>query len=433
MSLAKILSAVACLAVASCYLFPFVLAAFPIANSKMILAAIGLAVLGFNMAKGRGGNVSRNFLSVSVWALVVSGIAFLAVAVNNTHDYTYCSYIVSMWVWLGGAYALVSLIKAVHGHADVRLVCNYLIGVCAMQCVLALYFNASPSAEAWYSSAFAGESFMGANDIDRLHGIGCALDVAGLRFSAVLIGAAYLIVRANRAMEGRAVTLYLVTFFFITLIGNMISRTTTVGASIGVAYMAIMSFVSANGRRMLAKAGGVVIAAVAISVYLYNADESFHDNIRFGFEGFFSYFEKGEWQTNSNDILAKMVVFPDNARTWLIGDGYINNPLDSSLATFDPYYVGPNFGGYYMQTDIGYLRFLFYFGLIGLVAFISYFIDVCRVCMRLHPAYSLMFVMMLAVNFIGWFKVATDIFVVFAPYLCLPADSDRDDAAALRP
>ena len=121
-----------------------------------------------------------------------------------------------------------------------------------------------------------------------------------------------------------------------------------------------------------------------------------------------------------------MVFWPDNLKTWIIGDGYINNPLDTSLDTFDPYYVGPSFHGYYKGTDIGYLRYIFYFGITGLLAFSLYLIQVCKICMVRFRAFSLMFFLVLVVNFIEWFKVSTDLFVVFAPFLCISAKENEE-------
>jgi hypothetical protein len=152
---------------------------------------------------------------------------------------------------------------------------------------------------------------------------------------------------------------------------------------------------------------------------LYSSNENFHDNIRFAFEGFFSLAEKGQWETNSNNILKNMVVFPDNVQTWLIGDGYIENPTWR-----DPYYVGPSYHGFYKGTDIGYLRFIFYFGVIGLFTFILYFYRVAQFCGRRFPQYSTMFWLILAINMIVWLKVSTDIFLVFAIFLCVSKEEN---------
>ena len=155
------------------------------------------------------------------------------------------------------------------------------------------------------------------------------------------------------------------------------------------------------------------MVTIPFVVYLYNTDAAVHDNLRFGFEGFFNWYETGKWETNSNNILKDMVVWPDNTKTWLIGDGYMDNPMT------DPYYIGPKYRGFYMGTDIGYCRFIFYFGLLGLLTFSAYFIYVTKLCIQQSPNYRVLFLLLLILNFIEWVKVSTDIFVVFAPFLCL--------------
>ena len=148
-------------------------------------------------------------------------------------------------------------------------------------------------------------------------------------------------------------------------------------------------------------------------------NQQFHDNIRFAFEGFFSLAEKGYWETNTNNILKNMIIFPDNLKTWIIGDGYFDNPYWR-----DPYYVGSYALGYYMNTDIGYLRFIFYFGLIGLTTFILYFFKVARTCAERFSRYTSMFMLELAINMIVWLKVSTDIFLVFALFLCISKEDN---------
>lgn len=83
------------------------------------------------------------------------------------------------------------------------------------------------------------------------------------------------------------------------------------------------------------------------------------------------------------------------------------------------YYVGENWHGFYKATDVGYLRFIYYFGVIGLAAFSWFFCAVTAVCRKRFPRYAMFFGFLLLLNFLVWFKVSTDIFVVFAPFLCL--------------
>ena len=74
----------------------------------------------------------------------------------------------------------------------------------------------------------------------------------------------------------------------------------------------------------------------------------FYELTRFAFEGFFSLAEKGEWEVASNEMLKNMIVYPDEFKTWMIGDGYFLNQR------YDPNYIGDaTEGGFYMGTDIG--------------------------------------------------------------------------------
>ena len=79
-----------------------------------------------------------------------------------------------------------------------------------------------------------------------------------------------------------------------------------------------------------------------------------------------------------------------------------------------------------MGTDIGYLRFLFYFGTIGLTTFIIYFCKVAKACAERFPKYATMFMLILAINMIVWLKVSTDIFLVFAIFLCISKEDNEE-------
>ena len=203
----------------------------------------------------------------------------------------------------------------------------------------------------------------------------------------------------------------------------MIARTTTVGVILAIAYWiyALLRPGSKQENSYLWKwLAGVIVVALLIIVPLYNVSPTFKANTRFAFEGFFSLAEKGRWEVHSNEILKNMYVFPDNLKTWLIGDGYIENPIKT-----DPYYTGEVIGGFYMGTDVGYLRFIFYFGIFGLLTFIYFFIALTSNCMKKFPSQGVLFLLFLAVNLIGWFKVATDIFLVFAPFLLINKEENK--------
>ena len=113
---------------------------------------------------------------------------------------------------------------------------------------------------------------------------------------------------------------------------------------------------------------------------------------------------------SSNEKLKTMYVFPDNLKTWVMGDGYFSNPY-----RIDPYFTGDYIVGYYMGTDAGYLRFIFYSGLIGLAAITAVVWKACLICRHRFEAQKELFGLFLLVNLLVWFKVSTDIFLNFCP------------------
>lgn len=413
----------------SFYFFPFETVFLPGVNTKMVLAGIGLLILGKRLAQRRDAGINKDFFILSLLALGISLISLLTMTINNTPDASFLTYFVSMWVWMGGAYTVVRWLDTAYGYVNVRLVCNLLIAVCVIQCLIAWTKDVYPPLQAWVDSFVGGEAFMGNTKEARLSGIGAALDVAGLRFSAVSVMIGYILSKAEELSHKQVVT-YLASFLIIAVIGNMMSRTTTVGVGLALVYWIYSTNLfslkqNIKNQKLWLWLGGILCVVIPIFMYLYFTNDTFYKNIRFGFEGFFSLWETGKWQTSSNDILLKhMVVFPDNWVTWLIGDGYAANPADKTLSFFDPYYTGPIYHGYYKGTDIGYLRYIFYFGLVGTFVFVFFMWKSAWACIHRFKNYKMMFLMILLVNYIGWFKVSTDIFLVFAIFLVL---SKKDD------
>lgn len=412
---------------ASCYYFPFALASFPVANSKMLMGVAGILILIVNKIKNEDKDIDKSLIQLGLWAIALSSVSFLTCTINNTHDYSFVEYFISMSVWLSGGYSLVKYIEVLHGDVNVQKVASYLAFACTIQCILALVFNYNPTLDNWSNSVFGGQAYMGVNTGERLHGIGCALDVAGFRFASVIIMLTFLMYIENKKNNNFRLYVYLLMFIFIVVVGNMISRSTIIGLILSLVCLLIMELKDNAGLGLIKKITLMVIFIIPVIVVLYNIDESFKADLRFGFEGFFSLVEKGEWQTNSNDILKNMVVLPDNLKTWIIGDGYAADPTDKSLSCFDPYYTGPSFQGFYMNTDVGYCRFIFYFGLIGLAIFSGVLIQAALICIKRFPAFKWMFALILLLNFIEWLKVSTDLFMVLAPFICIPKKENESN------
>ena len=413
----------------SLYFFPFSFTFLPAVNTKMAMAGVGLVILGLQLGRARNSIFSKDMVTISLYALMVSFTSFIAVTLNETRDYTYVSYIISMWVWLSAAFVAVKYMRTVHGYISVELVCNYLIAVCVFQCISALVIDFVPTVKNFaltYISDLGPTQMELMKEAGRLFGFGAALDPAGSRFAAVLAIIVFLGARIAQTTHQKFAIWYILAFLLIAVVGNMIARTTTVGIIIALAYLLYatgLHRLTINKRTgyFILWLGGVLLVAIPLLTLLYHTNEQIHDNLRFAFEGFFSLAEKGRWEVSSNEILKNMVVFPDNLKTWLIGDGYMINP---SLT--DPYYTGEyHKAGYYMLTDIGYLRFIFYGGIPCLLAMAAFIWKSGRIGMRKYRDYSMLFWLLLAVNFTVWLKVSTDIFLALALFLVMKQEENK--------
>ena len=394
--------------IVSLFYFPVNFTFFPVVT-KNILAVVGIVCLGIVLIRKKEFTLPRSLLILLLLASFVSIVALFSITYNQTPDTTYVSYITSAIIWTSAAFATCCIIWLTHKRIDLPLVVNYLAAVGVFQCAIAMVIHYVPAVQMFVDANISqGQDLL--KDMGRLYGIGLFLDAGGSRLAGILIGIAYLL-EQTRQERGHTPQVWLVfAFIGITVIGNIIARTTLVGTLIGLAYIILMElrnigWKESGFRSSLGTWIGTLLVIIPVVSVLYNTSEDFHELMRFGFEGFFSLFEKGEWNVDSNNTLKSMVVWPEELRTWIIGDGYFANQRN------DPNYIGTaTTEGFYMGTDIGYLRFIFYFGIVGLIAISAVMVYAGLIGSEYYPQHILLFVMGIICNFVVWLKVATDMF-----------------------
>ena len=394
----------------SMYYFPFEFTFLRGINTKHMMFVLGSLCLSWDILCNRSITFNKELIIGSIFALIFSICGLFSNDLNNTSDYAYTIYLGSMWMWLIACYGACCFMKLSHGYISVKLIINYLLAICVFQCIIALLIDFIPSVKTLIDSFFVTGEVGYMERINRLYGIGASLDVAGVRFACVLVLAAVILCEDKLIRNNNNLLIYYIfSFLIIGVIGNMIARTTTVGLGLGLAYIIFRSgILSINIKIIDLKLWKILFSStlfiVIIATYLYYNNPDFYDLIRFAFEGFFNWVETGKWETDSTEVLKNMWVFPENIKTWIIGDGYFNNPIT---------------GGYYMGTDVGYLRFIFYSGLIGLFSFSIFFIYLSLALSIRFKYIKYVFFLLLIIVFVNWIKVATDIFLVYAFFLCI--------------
>lgn len=416
---------------ASLYYFQITLTFFPFANTKKTMAALSVLLLLIQAAYGRSARLNKDLFVLSVWALMVSFASYVSMTINDSPDSAYLGYVMSMWVWLGGAYFVGQVIKRFEGRVTVDIVCKYFIAACLFQVISAMLMD-----QIYEVKTFVAKLYYGMWGLDkfcdgRLYGIGADFDVGGARLATglVMIGVMFYKEVCKEKLSWGWILYYMISFALILVIGNMISRTTTIGAAIALVYWGYEAVFGKKGdAKVLKRLGLILLVTISVTVpivtYYYNNDAAMREQIEYAFEGFFSLAEKGEWDVSSNNSLWGMYgIWPETLHTWIIGDGYMGPTAD------DPYYVGEYNTGFYKGVDAGYLRFLFYFGIIGLGSFIIFMIIACHICGKKNPAYKKLFFLLLLANMVVWVKVSTDLFCALAIFLFIDEEEPGEDEA----
>ena len=406
----------------SFYFHPTVILALPIYNTKILLAMWGVVMLVYNTIRTKDYAFSKGLL----YALMIAGVFALAnyisLIINDSDDYSYTSYPMSALVWVMGAYGAVTFIRWTHKKVTIELVVRYLAGGAAFHSILSQLIDRNESVRNFITSIFyVGEDM---EEMQRLYSFGVGLDPSGVRFAVTLIMIAGVLTLSKVVKKSVSLMVfYFLSFAIISVLGNIISRTTTVGMGLGLFVFAISTglykFVIKVSKIKIIRVFAVVLAlGIPFTIYFYNTNASFRDQIEYGFEGFFNLVESGEFQTGSTDELSAMWVWPHDTQTWLIGSGQFGSR---------------EVGNYNYFSDIGYCRFISYSGLIGITVFGLYFIYNAIYFATRYPRYRYIFLLMIVVTFVVWAKVATDIFQLYALFYAFTDEeelyaSDEDEA-----
>ena len=409
----SILTVILLTIVVDAFYFNFSFRILPSVNSKMVLAVVGIIAFVFKGIREQTTHISRRVFVSAILSVIFSLWCYFAIVANGTDNKEFADYYVSFATWLGGAYGAYAILKGEYERISLTTITWYLALVCASQCVIALMIDNIPFVHNLVDAVFyLPTQFYEYNH--RLYGIACALDPAGIRFSAVQVLIAHQLAAVDRVRRNaKKSSFFIVCFLMITLVGSMISRTTIVGTALGLAYILFGNLKMGRGGSVSRTQLNSILlltfligGAVVISVILYNANPDFREDLRFGFEGFFNWVETGSFTTVSTNELQTMWVWPTTPRGWLIGEGRV--------------------GVFETGSDIGYCNYILYCGLIGMAIYSFYYIYNHLSLIGKFRNFTIAALLLVAITFIVWTKVTTDIFLVDALLFCV--DGDFDDA-----
>lgn len=310
----------------------------------------------------------NKFLITFLFLLSSIGIiSIISLAINSTNDIKFISYVFSMIAILFSSYFVVKVLKYIKYETNFKTLVNLIINVIFLQSIIALSMFLIPELKEFllgleqltmqqYSRISSVSEF-------RIYGLGASKTMyAGIYNGYGLI----LIAILFRLYKFSSKRLFFISFKFmlIFLVGMMMARTTLVGALLAITIILMPRDLKATltlVKKRFTFFALVVLIPVSVIGVLFLLSPTFKmiagPALEYGFEMFVNLFNRGSFETASTNELKTLYVFPTELKTWIIGDGYFSHPTE--------------IGKYYMHTDVGYLRLIYYFGLIGLLSYLT--------------------------------------------------------------
>ncbi len=322
-----------------------------------VLVVAGIILISFL----RENYFKKSILFLGATLALIALVALIAILVNNTRDFEYIIYPVrTALIILLAAYVAVFFLIKTHGYVSFNLISTYYIIAMTVQCIIGLTIYLNGDAAGFFGDVQAYNeldtiTIAKSQDV-RILGFGAQFMNAGVILGFGLMLLAVLVKRVKMsiwAMIGLGVV-----FGFNFIIGMMMARTTIIGAVLAVLFLL---FPSSLKRTSLSNGAifFIILSVLGVLFFFFGFPLMGQEMIgmfNYGFEMFINFAESGEFRTDSSDMVIAMYKWPDNFRGWVIGDAR---------------FAGEGLG-YYMGTDIGYCRLIFYFGIIGFIAYAVY-------------------------------------------------------------
>ena len=145
-----------------------------------------------------------------------------------------------------------------------------------------------------------------------------------------------------------------------------------------------------------------------VGTTLKNSEEQKYLNLfNFGFALINNYEDTKSFNTRDIDALSYSGRMPDNIKTWIIGDGLLADPRNPELA-------------YYKHVDQGYLRCLYFFGLLGTASLlVGYYLEIREV---VRSNKNKWFYLLFLFYMIIMYKGLIDIFQFIIPFYLIHRD-----------
>lgn len=337
------------------FIYPIFPKGFPIPLDRV------MQILGFGVLILDRKNLIKLIFSRKIvnFFMVSSVLVFLAYVAQLQNDEGFESYFIKIaldpFFYIFSAFLLFWMFKQCYKNINIGLVVYYIVLAAIFQTLVSFVFFLNKNIFLTYLSLLNPEVNSGiivrtSLLSKRFIGVGNQFFTGSINYGIAFFSVLILPYVHNNKIT-RSKLKYWGTVLLIAFGGLMTGRTFFVALAVGILMITmlksknILAFIRNNFKIVF----GIILSAPILYFILsvFVDTDRLDRTLEFIFQLFINYFSGEGLESHSTNQLLEMYIFPNNMQTWLFGDGQM---------------LKPN-GGYYMSTDVGYVRLIYYFGL----------------------------------------------------------------------
>lgn len=395
------------------YFFPFKIYGFE-PRIIVFIIAIALFIIRRDKPSSNIFKIKKIYFKTLAIPFIIGFFSLIAIIANSTSDISFVIYPLQSLYLLLLSYAIFYILISFYPKTTLDTIIYYIILILFIQGIISIIMFLNPKINDFFFSLQGIDTtsrailmYLG----QRLIGLGCFYFGGGLIYGFGLILLSLILLKRTNINK----TLLIFTYIILLIIGIFFARTCLIGAAISFVLLFRNLFrfkIKTYILNLFIKFFTISSLILFLLVFIYNYTPAIKNNysqiVDFGFELFITYFEEGELKTDSTEGLKTMYRWPQNNKTYIIGDGR---------------FIGDGGEGYYKNTDVGYLRMIYYFGLFGMSLMILQNMYIMGRLMHYEDnkytkqMYILVFVYFLLLNLKGYIDFTPYMFIFLHYYI----------------
>ncbi len=335
------------------YFYPDQYRFLPISTTR-IVQIFGLLLFFVHYFKRPMHDVLKRLI---LYALMIFIVGFFAAKLfGNGGDLGVANRGILMIMYLFSSYLIAFFLVKYSGRYSIYALLEMMVWITVFQALVSFMFFLVPSTYEIYKGLVVMDDFN--EDMTSLMSSIRLMSMGAIRYATaasqygLIMWALILLKEQGYGFFARHSFVYSIVVSLFCLAGILSGRVFFIMLPITIAYIFFLKDMNVKEtiKTSFLTFLPVIVVGTAAFLYLFAENEAL---IKWAFELFINLGDSGSLESASTNELKDMYVFPTTLKTWIIGDGRS---------------VG-KYTSFYMATDVGYIRSIFYWGIIGTVVY----------------------------------------------------------------